>query len=838
MRWPSSFVAILLCIAVSADTDRPRRDLQTILKIKDAIASKIFGTNCSNTEKQNATFYRIPGHENILIKAVPIGLHINQGAELINVPASPQNPTLALLESYLETSTPDDTLKALQRAQTLIQSGILTDQAALDKLLVHSRYPGQVLSYIAQDNYLYPGPLQAPLPAVPKPLPILTSGISYFDAPVGGPIHNSYGVPIFQQPILFKEPKPLRPPTVHHHTILTGVRPETRVPAVVYGAFNPFFDEKVNVQKISKPASSYSYTQLHRNGAASTYGAQMPAEVAQVRPLVLERITEITNRLPNIVRPHIHSHPPRFSTIHRLPEVVVQDHYHPSVLNIPQQGGFSYKQVHNDGSVSTYYNNETPVRPVLLELPPKTSRLVKKYDGKGGYYYERINADGSVTRCLDSEGRVPVPLSHFQSKPPVMHPIVHDRIEAIATAPSQPAPAPPKISTQVNNSAGNQASNGYSYQQINSDGSVSSFHSSQVSSAASPQQVVRPKPVRLPPPAVPEVELEHTVVVGAPLGPAPVVTLYDAPGVVATDPRGQQPVNVFPIPSGSPHIHKYPVHVHAPPSHVHIQYPHQPLPSIGQQIASDVSVHKITNFVRPVHHHVESIGAGGFIYKQLQKDGSVTTQTSSGKVEGSQNLHVNSAAQKETQGAFVRPILGNYVYKQIVHNNPNFTVVKVENPSPVQSPSIDRRFGTQGSYSYKQVTNINAAPVKPVATAKPVATSKPLTSRVTQSGSKDQVKVIVGEDSIGTHSASGNFKYVQTNSPASTTTTTSQKVKPEDSLENNPIIVSDVTKAPAVNFSYKQSHDDGTTTSFQSSNENHITVKVNSEQEHQRGDIP
>lgn len=87
--------------------------------------------------KENYKLYRIPGFDNILVKAVPkikskTNLTNEDNAATTTTPPSElekeREPAVAILESYLGTKTMNDTVKALQGVRDMLQSGVLTAQ--------------------------------------------------------------------------------------------------------------------------------------------------------------------------------------------------------------------------------------------------------------------------------------------------------------------------------------------------------------------------------------------------------------------------------------------------------------------------------------------------------------------------------------------------------------------------------------------------------------------------------------------------------------------------------------------------------------------------------------
>lgn len=138
---------VLACIATSLtkEEDRSKRHLSYW---KNLIISHLFESGAStkdltsmlgppailNGNEQNFKLYRIPGFDNILVKAVPkVKTNLtNEDTDTATTPPSDiekeREPTVAILESYLGTKTLNDTVKALQGVRDMLQSGVLTAQ--------------------------------------------------------------------------------------------------------------------------------------------------------------------------------------------------------------------------------------------------------------------------------------------------------------------------------------------------------------------------------------------------------------------------------------------------------------------------------------------------------------------------------------------------------------------------------------------------------------------------------------------------------------------------------------------------------------------------------------
>lgn len=141
---------------MTQETERSKRHLSYL---KNLFASHLFESGAPTSmlgppavlsgNKQNFKLYRIPGFDNILVKAVPkVKTNLtNDDTNTATTPPSEEEerepevekerePAVAILESYLGTKSLNDTVKALQGVRDMLQSGVLTAQreAAEDPL--------------------------------------------------------------------------------------------------------------------------------------------------------------------------------------------------------------------------------------------------------------------------------------------------------------------------------------------------------------------------------------------------------------------------------------------------------------------------------------------------------------------------------------------------------------------------------------------------------------------------------------------------------------------------------------------------------------------------------
>lgn len=140
---------MLACIATSLaqEIDRSKRHLAFW---NDLFTSQLFESDATTKDapvlrtpavvygnKENFKLYRIPGFNNILVRAVPkVKTNLTTEDNVTTTTTLPPSevekenePTVAILENYLGTKTMNDTLKALQGVRDMLQSGVLAAQS-------------------------------------------------------------------------------------------------------------------------------------------------------------------------------------------------------------------------------------------------------------------------------------------------------------------------------------------------------------------------------------------------------------------------------------------------------------------------------------------------------------------------------------------------------------------------------------------------------------------------------------------------------------------------------------------------------------------------------------
>lgn len=437
-----------------SDGVRHKRHLSALINMKKAIIGKVFRSSAPAREYK---LYRIPGHDNILVKAVP--LKVPDSSEVQTGGSS--NPTISLLESYLGTNTSNETLKALDGVKNLLGSGILTNDALLNQLLIPIR-PPQITYGVPQATHLHPSVFHAPWLIKPQP--------------VKPPCPDSVNIGSVEKPVKVIPEAPILPPLQFLPEVLVSPRPVVvqgvpvpvkeflDLPRVEIPDYRPVQVSKIpsnpfvhkghehlytKVHVLGKPVyypGAYSYQQFHNDGTVTQYldskvtGSVRPA----VLPLpIIERVQVITDQMTQ---------------------------KKPVYVKVPS---FSYHQIKNDGSVATFGSEGNipqliNVRPETLPLPYLIPNNPSAYGpvhvdkinkNPSGFTYHQIHKDGSVT--LFGDGSIPL------ARPAILPTIVTDRVHIISEMMTKPEPKP---------DVGIPASSpGYSYHQIKNDGSVTTY---------------------------------------------------------------------------------------------------------------------------------------------------------------------------------------------------------------------------------------------------------------------------------------------------------------------------------------------------------------------------
>lgn len=183
----------MACIAtaIATEANRPKRHLDYW---KDLITSHLFGPGEATKDlapilgtpavivgnEENFKLYRIPGFDNILVKAVPrlrtnlknedITIDTNNNVTTTTTTSTPvsgiekeNEPAIEILENYLGTKSMDDTVRALQGIRDMLKSGVLTAQREDTEVR-----PKETVFVIPPMTPLPPPPLmfRAPMPMV------------------------------------------------------------------------------------------------------------------------------------------------------------------------------------------------------------------------------------------------------------------------------------------------------------------------------------------------------------------------------------------------------------------------------------------------------------------------------------------------------------------------------------------------------------------------------------------------------------------------------------------------------------------------------------------------
>lgn len=443
---------LLACIAiVTAEDLRPKRDL---LYLKNLLTSKIFGNGDIKSDSTpvllrqdgEAKIFRIPGFNNILVKAIPKAnvkkIETQENIEVI------EHPTIAILKSYLGTKTQGDTLSALQGIKNLLTSGILNAQNDLLEIVSVQEPCLPKPAVIADPPEASVIPVLPPtiIPVVPV-FPINTK-YSYKQTLLNG--HMTTYTSKDGHDVLVSEtngPVPQPPPYILdrlQQVLVFGIKPVQAIASVVP---KPVFHlpkpiaAPVPIPTIQAPSgdlhvNTYSYKQNHHDGGVTIYSGsgqtsvlkdqkeyqQLPKKIEEVRvstPVQLStnvpqsgyrfKIGNNANYSDNLagrwvfnipsyyespqhttryVYKQINPNTPDMIYVEDKPRFDSKGEVHVNVYNgnskeysqppylskkiNPGFGEFSYKQHHNDGSITTYTENNigsSVVKPTIQMIP-------------------------------------------------------------------------------------------------------------------------------------------------------------------------------------------------------------------------------------------------------------------------------------------------------------------------------------------------------------------------------------------------------------------------------------------------------------------------------------
>ncbi|KAL0819816.1 hypothetical protein ABMA28_007843 [Loxostege sticticalis] len=499
MQW--TFTCILLgSLAIISASDHGTRSKRDLSFIKRYIFSKFFGSNENDTTpvppKANYRLFRVPGFDNILVKAVPKVPVVTEidapPPSIVEVTESePVHPSIAIVSKYLGTNKLNDTLFALRGVKDLLQSGVLTaKREGIDKIasfrpvVVES---SEVVVDEAQRPFMvYPTlgetiiEKYSPVHTARYPNLPIPSKYSYKQVNNGGVMtytaHDNQNVFVTksQRPVHFPSPISYRIQDI----LLMGPYHLPTSPAMHMRVKSPAPKPVFDVPKFQVPShtpTGYSYKQVHSDGSMTTYsGSGHVEEHDSGTPVV---ITEIKKAPMSVVE----IEGPAPIPVYNVPKVQVP--FQP--VKVPSQSsGYSYNQVHSDGSVTTFSGSghveehQGEKSAVVITEHRRPTVVVAEVEGNpgplnipkmkapsgSGYAYNHLH--GCVTTNSGSVKEV-----EYERKPGVVITEPGRPTVVVSNVQGPPAPFPvfhvPKVKVP--------SGSGYSYNQVHNDGSVTTY---------------------------------------------------------------------------------------------------------------------------------------------------------------------------------------------------------------------------------------------------------------------------------------------------------------------------------------------------------------------------
>ncbi|KAL0869283.1 hypothetical protein ABMA27_007545 [Loxostege sticticalis] len=499
MQW--TFTCILLgSLAIISASDHGTRSKRDLSFIKRYIFSKFFGSNENDTTpvppKANYRLFRVPGFDNILVKAVPKVPVVTEidapPPSVVEVTESePVHPSIAIVSKYLGTNKLNDTLFALRGVKDLLQSGVLTaKREGIDKIasfrpvVVES---SEVVVDEAQRPFMvYPTlgetiiEKYSPVHTARYPSLSMPSKYSYKQVNNDGVMtytaHDNQNVFVTksQRPVHFPSPISYRIQDI----LLMGPYHLPTSPAMHMRVKSPAPKPVFEVPKFQVPSRTptvYSYKQVHSDGSMTTYsGSGHVEEHESGTPVV---ITEIKKTPMSVVE----IEGPAPIPVYNVPKVQVP--FQP--VKVPSQSsGYSYNQVHSDGSVTTFsgsghveeHQGEKSAvvitehrRPTVVEAEVKGPLNIPKMKAPSGSGYAYSHMDGCVTTNSGSGKEV-----EYGRKPGVVITEPGRPTVVVSNVEGPPAPFPVFNVPKVKVPSGSE----YSYDQVHNDGSVTTYSGS------------------------------------------------------------------------------------------------------------------------------------------------------------------------------------------------------------------------------------------------------------------------------------------------------------------------------------------------------------------------
>ncbi|CAG9789059.1 unnamed protein product [Diatraea saccharalis] len=466
------------------DESRPKRD---IALIKNFIMRKLFhGGEVQNTVSQpNYRLFRIPGFDNILVKAIPKG-NIAANASSVIESDIEEHPSIALVKSYLGTKSLGETLSALEGTKTLLQSGILKAREATDVSYNTYRVPVNISPTLTetfevidlddeQSDCKVPSLQQrVPIPYASTlgnmykpariPIPDLAYPTKYSYKQIHGDGVTSYTSKDNKNVIVTESKNPVHLPgylrSRLQEVLSTGPIP---LNAVHY------------MHSFKPPVYNIPVKHLHQDGSVTTYSGSSSLEESQ------NQKESLTGQAMSY-QSSVSFNPYDPSKLIVSPHMPLQSAFVPT--------DYYYKQMHENGSVTTYSGSDAVEKrknqnPFLTgqAMSYQSSLSFNPYDTPKlmgtshipmqpaivptDYSYKHLHKDGSITTYSES-GAVEEPKNQNQfltgqamsyQSSVMFNPHDPPKIKGDSHIPTHPVFVP----------------NDYSYKHLHKDGSVTTY---------------------------------------------------------------------------------------------------------------------------------------------------------------------------------------------------------------------------------------------------------------------------------------------------------------------------------------------------------------------------
>lgn len=253
--------------------------------------------SCMRSPPPGTRFFRIPGFNDVVVKAVPKG----SLAPPPFINEIPSNTRLSVVGSYLGTDSIDKTYHALLRANNLFKTGILAQATAMQSV---PSYP-----FVFENNRMSSSYPKAPVSDIIGPKPFT------FDVPADHGFHNT---PLYKNPLLPSAPG-YSYTRIHSNDFTAHQAEDIGIPPISVVPRNP---EKYSFGPSASHFAPHSYNENHFRIRMQNYGRPLSSNVLD--------------------------HEKDFSVSKPLKYGV----------QLPRPNSFLYKQTSNDGKVTYYSGSE------------------------------------------------------------------------------------------------------------------------------------------------------------------------------------------------------------------------------------------------------------------------------------------------------------------------------------------------------------------------------------------------------------------------------------------------------------------------------------------------